>query len=219
MSGSDTDVLHALIGALEAPSVKADFVGRALERPFKPAGGRLRYAEFLLPVGTLFVAFDDAVLLSQVGGHGINFEGRILDMGYQPSRADAINLVIADDTADMRLVLRLALTEEHGFNIVGEAADGREAVELALDATRAIPRGQVRSYSAVAVQIGAPAAARAVGTALARNPVPILIPCHRVVRTDRVLGEYSGGGSEVKARILRWEGIDVRVQRAGFVIA
>ncbi|TMF55813.1 MAG: MGMT family protein, partial [Chloroflexi bacterium] len=88
-----------------------------------------------------------------------------------------------------------------------------------LDATRAIPRGQVRSYSAVAVQIGAPAAARAVGTALARNPVPILIPCHRVVRTDRVLGEYSGGGSEVKARILRWEGIDVRVQRAGFVIA
>jgi methylated-DNA-[protein]-cysteine S-methyltransferase len=88
-----------------------------------------------------------------------------------------------------------------------------------LDATRAIPRGQVRSYSAVAVQIGAPAAARAVGTALARNPVPILIPCHRVVRTDGVLGEYSGGGSEVKARILLWEGIDVRAQRAGFVVA
>ena len=211
MSGSDTDVLHALIGALEAPSVKADFVGQALERPFKPAGGRLRYAEFLLPVGTLFVAFDDAVVLSQVGGHGINVECRILDMGYQPSRADA---PVALRTAIHALV-------EGGSRFDYPVDTGRlgKFQRRVLDATRAIPRGQVRSYSAVAVQIGAPAAARAVGTALARNPVPILIPCHRVVRTDRVLGEYSGGGSEVKARILRWEGIDVRVQRAGFVIA
>lgn len=211
MSGSDTDVLHALIGALEAPSVKADFVGRALERPFKPAGGRLRYAEFLLPVGTLFVAFDDAVLLSQVGGHGINFEGRILDMGYQPSRADA--------PAALRTAIDALVEGGSRFDYPVDTGRLGKFQRRVLDATRAIPRGQVRSYSAVAVQIGAPAAARAVGTALARNPVPILIPCHRVVRTDRVLGEYSGGGSEVKARILRWEGIDVRVQRAGFVIA
>lgn len=211
MSGSDTDVLHALIGALEAPSVKADFVGRALERPFKPAGGRLRYAEFLLPVGTLFVAFDDAVLLSQVGGHGINFEGRILDMGYQPSRADA--------PAALRTAIDALVEGRSRFDYPVDTGRLGKFQRRVLDATRAIPRGQVRSYSAVAVQIGAPAAARAVGTALARNPVPILIPCHRVVRTDRVLGEYSGGGSEVKARILRWEGIDVRVQRAGFVIA
>ena len=211
MSGSDTDVLHALIGALEAPSVKADFVGRALERPFKPAGGRLRYAEFLLPVGTLFVAFDDAVLLSQVGGHGINFEGRILDMGYQPSRADA--------PAALRTAIDALVEGRSRFDYPVDTGRLGKFQRRVLDATRAIPRGQVKSYSAVAVQIGAPAAARAVGTALARNPVPILIPCHRVVRTDRVLGEYSGGGSEVKARILRWEGIDVRVQRAGFVIA
>jgi len=211
VSGSDTDVLHALIGALEAPSVKADFVGRALERPFKPAGGRLRYAEFLLPVGTLFVAFDDAVLLSQVGGHGINFEGRILDMGYQPSRADA--------PAALRTAIDALVEGRSRFDYPVDTGRLGKFQRRVLDATRAIPRGQVRSYSAVAVQIGAPAAARAVGTALARNPVPILIPCHRVVRTDRVLGEYSGGGSEVKARILRWEGIDVRVQRAGFVIA
>jgi len=211
VSGSDTDVLHALIGALEAPSVKADFVGRALERPFKPAGGRLRYAEFLLPVGTLFVAFDDAVLLSQVGGHGINFEGRILDMGYQPSRADA--------PAALRTAIDALVEGGSRFDYPVDTGRLGKFQRRVLDATRAIPRGQVRSYSAVAVQIGAPAAARAVGTALARNPVPILIPCHRVVRTDRVLGEYSGGGSEVKARILRWEGIDVRVQRAGFVIA
>ena len=211
MSGSDTDVLHALIGALEAPSVKADFVGRALERPFKPAGGRLRYAEFLLPVGTLFVAFDDAVVLSQVGGHGINFEGRILDMGYQPSRADA--------PAALRTAIDALVEGGSRFDYPVDTGRLGKFQRRVLDATRAIPRGQVRSYSAVAVQIGAPAAARAVGTALARNPVPILIPCHRVVRTDRVLGEYSGGGSEVKARILRWEGIDVRVQRAGFVIA
>ena len=162
-------------------------------------------------MGTLFVAFDDAVLLSQVGGHGINFEGRILDMGYQPSRADA--------PAALRTAIDALVEGGSRFDYPVDTGRLGKFQRRVLDATRAIPRGQVRSYSAVAVQIGAPAAARAVGTALARNPVPILIPCHRVVRTDRVLGEYSGGGSEVKARILRWEGIDVRVQRAGFVIA
>jgi methylated-DNA-[protein]-cysteine S-methyltransferase len=46
-----------------------------------------------------------------------------------------------------------------------------------------------------------------VGTALGRNPVPFIIPCHRVVRADGSLGEYSGGGPEVKQRILAYEGV------------
>jgi O-6-methylguanine DNA methyltransferase len=62
---------------------------------------------------------------------------------------------------------------------------------------RTIPTGQVRSYQWVAKEIGAERAARAVGTALARNPIPLLIPCHRVVRSDGVW-EYSGGGPSVK---------------------
>lgn len=74
---------------------------------------------------------------------------------------------------------------------------------------RTIPTGQVRSYQWVAKEIGAERAARAVGTALARNPIPLLIPCHRVVRSDGSLGEYSGGGPSVKAKLLAFEGVDL----------
>jgi O-6-methylguanine DNA methyltransferase len=74
--------------------------------------------------------------------------------------------------------------------------------------TLEIPRGEVRTYAWVAREIGRPAAVRAVGTALGHNPIPVLIPCHRVVRSDGSLGEYSGGGTEVKRAILSSEGLD-----------
>ena len=60
-----------------------------------------------------------------------------------------------------------------------------------LEACRRIPRGETRSYSWVASQIGKPRAARAVGQALARNPLPIIVPCHRVVRADATLRSSS----------------------------
>lgn len=78
-----------------------------------------------------------------------------------------------------------------------------------LQKIRTIPAGQVRSYGWVAKAIGAERAARAVGTALAKNPVPLLIPCHRVVRSDGHLGNYSGGGTAVKAKLLAFEGVDL----------
>lgn len=59
--------------------------------------------------------------------------------------------------------------------------------------TRLIPYGETRTYHWVAAQVGQPVAARAVGQALARNPLPIIIPCHRVVAADGKLGGYSGG--------------------------
>jgi methylated-DNA-[protein]-cysteine S-methyltransferase len=59
--------------------------------------------------------------------------------------------------------------------------------------TRLIPYGETRSYSWVAEQLGKDGAGRAVGQALARNPLPIIIPCHRVVASDGKLGGYSGG--------------------------
>lgn len=72
---------------------------------------------------------------------------------------------------------------------------------------REIPRGEVRTYGWVAWQIGHPLAVRAVGTALRKNPVPVLIPCHRVVRSDGHIGEYALGGSANKVAILTAEGI------------
>jgi O-6-methylguanine DNA methyltransferase len=72
---------------------------------------------------------------------------------------------------------------------------------------REIPRGEVRTYAWIAAQIGHPAAVRAVGSALRKNPVPLLIPCHRVVRSDGHIGEYALGGSGNKRAILAAEGV------------
>lgn len=83
-----------------------------------------------------------------------------------------------------------------------------------LHAAVTIPRGQVRTYAWVAREIGHPAAVRAVGTALAHNPVPLAVPCHRVVPSDLHLGRYSCGGPEQKRQALVFEGLDVdRLER------
>jgi methylated-DNA-[protein]-cysteine S-methyltransferase len=71
-----------------------------------------------------------------------------------------------------------------------------------------IQRGQVATYSGLAVKIGATGAARAVGTALANNPFPIIIPCHRVIRADGSLGGF-GGGLAMKKELLTKEGISL----------
>lgn len=76
-------------------------------------------------------------------------------------------------------------------------------------ATQTIPYGETRSYRWVAEQIGRPQAQRAVGQALGRNPVPIIVPCHRVIRSDGSLGGF-GGGLDVKETLLRLEGRNLR---------
>ncbi|MEQ3553898.1 methylated-DNA--[protein]-cysteine S-methyltransferase [Pseudonocardia nematodicida] len=77
-----------------------------------------------------------------------------------------------------------------------------------LAATGRIPAGQVRPYAWVAREAGHPAAVRAVGTVLARNPLPLLVPCHRVIRSDGALGAYMYGPDR-KAELLAGEGADL----------
>jgi methylated-DNA-[protein]-cysteine S-methyltransferase len=74
-------------------------------------------------------------------------------------------------------------------------------------ALRAIPPGETRTYGALAAQLGAPAAARAVGAANGQNPVSIVIPCHRLIGADSSLVRY-GGGIHRKAWLLRHEGVE-----------
>ncbi len=69
-----------------------------------------------------------------------------------------------------------------------------------------IPSGEVRPYSWIAREIGRPGAVRAAGSALAKNPIPLLIPCHRVVRSDGHIGRYSLGGPRNKRTLLEVEG-------------
>ena len=65
--------------------------------------------------------------------------------------------------------------------------------------------GRTASYAALAAAVGHPRAARAVGTACATNPLPLVVPCHRVVRSDGSVGQY-GGGPQVKKALLALEG-------------
>lgn len=71
-----------------------------------------------------------------------------------------------------------------------------------------IPFGKTRSYQEVAQALGKPKAARAVGQANKRNPIPILIPCHRVISTDGTIGGYSCGIG-MKRKLLKHEGIEL----------
>ncbi|HEX9156859.1 MAG TPA: MGMT family protein [Syntrophales bacterium] len=72
----------------------------------------------------------------------------------------------------------------------------------------AIPRGSVSTYGRMAAHLGIPGGARAVGNALATNPFPIVIPCHRAIRSDGRLGGYQGGFAMKKALLMQ-EGVDV----------
>jgi O-6-methylguanine DNA methyltransferase len=75
-----------------------------------------------------------------------------------------------------------------------------------------IERGETRPYGWIAAAIGQPRAVRAVGSALRRNPVPFLVPCHRVLRNDGTVGQYAYGAS-LKERILCDEGVDTEALR------
>ncbi len=75
-----------------------------------------------------------------------------------------------------------------------------------LRATERIPYGSTASYRSVATEAGSPGAVRAAGTALALNPLPIVVPCHRVLRTGGALGSYRGGPA-AKAALLGLEGV------------
>jgi methylated-DNA-[protein]-cysteine S-methyltransferase len=75
-----------------------------------------------------------------------------------------------------------------------------------LRAEHGIPRGKVSTYQQIAGHLGNPRAARAVGTALARNPFPIIVPCHQAIRSDGTLGGFKGG-VEMKRALLEMEGV------------
>ncbi len=113
-----------------------------------------------------------------------------------------------------------ALIRRVGRHLQGEAQDFTD-VALALDgvgpfarrvyaAARRIPPGQTRTYGELARAVGRPAAARAVGQALGRNPIALLVPCHRVVAASGRPGGFSAhGGWATKARLLALEGARV----------
>lgn len=194
MTALTTDLKR--LGELKAP---AGFGARVLVE----AGATDSYARFDTVLGAVYVAWNrngiSAVARSR-SAHDFE-EWFRADVGRP--------LTPADPPADLaaKIADELAGKQRLRYDLRGLT----EFEQSVLRKTKEIPYGQVRPYGWVAKEIGHPAAVRAVGTALANNPILYLIPCHRVVRSDGVIGNYGGGGPEAKRSILRMEG--VRVQK------
>ena len=121
-------------------------------------------------------------------------------------RFDGARLVESRDPAGMRT--RLSAYFDGELDAIAEipvAPGGTPFQQRVWKALREVPCGQTRSYRDIAEAIGQPGAMRAVGTANGRNPVGIVIPCHRVVNADSKLGGYAGG-LDNKRWLLRHEG-------------
>jgi len=162
-----------------------------------------RMAPFTSPIGTLWIAWNGRgvaeVELAADGADALaRHEARsgrrtILAPSLPPTLAGSIARRLAGEP---RIRIPLDLRGRTEF----EVAVWTKALE--------IPAGEVRPYGWIAAEIGRPKAVRAVGTALGHNPVPLIVPCHRVVRTDGTIGQYSLGGPANKRTILAAEGLD-----------
>ena len=161
-----------------------------------------RYSRVDSPLGPLVVAWNGrGVSTVDMAGDDGAFEARHLaTTGRRAIPADLpprlANAIARRLDGDRRVRIRLDLRGHSPF----EQDVWRKALE--------IPRGEVRPYGWIAAEIGRPKAVRAVGTALGHNPVPLIVPCHRVVRTDGSIGQYSLGGPGNKRTILAVEGLD-----------
>ncbi|NLX42612.1 MAG: MGMT family protein [Chloroflexi bacterium] len=156
----------------------------------------------------------EVVLYRQTEGTAGRLEGALLSLSGQP----ALERMLALDASarpesdplldDLARRLRACLQGEAVAFPLEELALERCGAfqQQVLRAEHAIPRGSLSTYGRIAAHIGRPGAARAVGTALGRNPFPILIPCHRAVRSDGSLGGYAGG-LPMKRALLQLEGI------------
>ena len=187
-SPADPDTLSRLRHRLGQAAEAAGLLDVAYTTIDSPVGGLLLAAT---PQGLVRVAYEiedhDAVLdtLSQ------RISGRVL---RAPRRLDPAARQLGEYFSRQRRVfdLPLDLSLSKGF---------RQLVQQHLPE---IAYGQTRTYGQVAELVGSPKAVRAVGTACATNPLPLVVPCHRVLRADGTPGEYVGG-APAKVTLLRLE--------------
>jgi methylated-DNA-[protein]-cysteine S-methyltransferase len=176
---------------------------RALERVARPAA---RIGIIESSVGRLFVAESDRGLL------GVHYS----DTGDDTAMIDVIRqkFDLREDAEAARGILdeiERALAGDNDavahrpidYSLVTSPFQRRAFARL-----RQVPAGGVVTYHALAAAIGAPSGQRAVGNAMATNPLPIFVPCHRVIKSDGSIGNY-GGGVERKLKLLRAEGFRI----------
>ena len=157
------------------------------------------------PAGPVFVAHSNGWVSGlQIAPIGSEPDpGRFVDYMRDEVGTD----VEPDPDPDPKLVARVSEALATGRTDVPVDLSSRSAFhQEVLRATARIPRGEVRTYGELAAIVGRPRAARAVGTAMARNPVPLLVPCHRVVPSSGGVGNY-GYSPATKAKLLAGEGV------------
>ena len=169
-----------------------------------------RYAELPSPLGAIVVAWNGRGISAVVRATDLDeFEARFAaHVGRPLNRADAV-------PADLARAVAARLAGDRRVRIPLDLRGRTEFETAVLMKALEIPRGEVRPYGWIAAEIGRPKAVRAVGTALAHNPVPLVVPCHRVVRSDGHIGQYSLGGPAAKRTILAAEGLDPELLEAG----
>jgi methylated-DNA-[protein]-cysteine S-methyltransferase len=153
------------------------------------------------PIGRLYVGFKE----NRIAYIGVDTGDPFEEVRKRIETRLRRPVVQGDAPAWLRETLDQYFKTWHVDEGVVDIEDLTPFEQAALRAAAMIPPGEVRSYSWVASQIGRPRAARAVGQVMARNPLPVLIPCHRVVDASGELHDY-GYGLEMKARLLKMEG-------------
>jgi methylated-DNA-[protein]-cysteine S-methyltransferase len=181
----DLASLHVRLAARAEEESLLDVAYRTLDTPL----GTLLLAA--TPAGLVRVAYESQGLEAVLGRLADTVSPRIL---HAPMRLDRAARQLEEYFARRRtrFDLPLDLSLSGGFR------------RLVLSYLPAIRYGQTSSYQAVAVAVRNPGAVRAVGTACATNPLPLVIPCHRVIRSDGQIGAYLGG-SEIKHQLLELE--------------
>jgi epoxyqueuosine reductase len=161
----------------------------------------LHTARFESPIGVLFAATSERGLayleLAHASGRGF--------AGWRRTAAPEAHAIegFAPNRAAIAQVLEYLEGKRRAFELALDLR-GTPFQRRVWQALLEIPYGETRTYREVAAAIGRPAAVRAVGTANGANPVPLVVPCHRVVATGGRLGGY-GGGLPLKARLLALE--------------
>jgi methylated-DNA-[protein]-cysteine S-methyltransferase len=186
----DPTVWERLRGELAARAEAADLVDVAFERHDSPLGVLLIGATTKGLVRVGLPAEDEAAVLDEL------------------ARRVSARVLRAPRDSVTRTRHQLDEYFEGGRRAFDVELDWRLTAGFrreVLRATAQIPYGQTASYRQIATQAGSAAAVRAAGTALATNPLPIVVPCHRVLRTGGALGSYRGG-PEAKAQLLDLEG-------------
>ena len=171
--------------------------------------GADRFVTVTSAAGDLFVTFNDAGISAVVPAALYDDDPAQFALAHRRETGRPLVASAARAPAGLMAALRTGRATRLRYDLAGLTPFERAVLMKTLE----IPSGEVRPYGWVAREIGRPRAVRAVGSALGRNPVPVLIPCHRVVRSDGQLGNY-GLGVPMKRTLLSAEGVDIeRLER------